>query len=95
MLPIYDIMSSDDTLKLEEAVTAIETASTNQRRPSIMDMIKEKQNDQDFNQKLNVGLTLVLELYRVLMGAFLVAFVPQQCGDDICSLNENINRDDT
>ena len=95
MLPIYDIMSSDDTLKLEEAVTAIETASANQRRPSIMDMIKEKQNDQDFNQKLNVGLTLVLELYRVLMGAFLVAFVPQQCGDDICSLNENINRDDT
>ena len=88
-------MSSDDTLKLEEAVTAIETASANQRRPSIMDMIKEKQNDQDFNQKLNVGLTLVLELYRVLMGAFLVAFVPQQCGDDICSLNENINRDDT
>jgi len=95
MLSIYDIMSSDDTPKLEEPVNTIETTSTNQRRPSIMDMIKEKQSDQDFNQKLNVGLTLVLELYRVLMGAFLVAFVPQQCEDDICSLTENITRDDT
>ena len=35
------------------------------RRPSIMDKIKEKQNDQDFQQKMNVASTLVLEIYRV------------------------------
>lgn len=64
------------------------------KRPSIMDRIKEKQNDQDFNQKMNVGLTLVLELYRVLMGAFLVVFVPQKCGDNVCSMSDNIYRDD-
>ena len=28
------------------------------------------------------------------MGAFLMVFVPQKCGEDICSINENINRDD-
>jgi hypothetical protein len=51
--------------------------------------------DQDFNQRINVASTLTLELYRVLMGAFLMVFVPQKCGDHICSINENINRDDT
>ena len=87
-------MSKVDKQIIEEQVTMIESVSTKQRRSSFMDIIKEKQKDQDFNQKMNVGFTLVLELYRVLMGAFLVAFVPQQCGDDICSLSENINRDD-
>jgi hypothetical protein len=87
-------MSKVDKQIIEEQVTMIESVSTKQRRSSFMDIIKEKQKDQDFKQKLNVGFTLVLELYRVLMGAFLIAFVPQQCGDDICSLSENINRDD-
>jgi len=64
------------------------------RRASLMEMIKEKQNDQDFNQKVGVASILLLELYRVLMGAFLIIFVPQKCGDDICSLTQNINRND-
>jgi hypothetical protein len=72
----------------------VTTISNKERRPSIMDIIREKQNDQDFNQKLNVGITLILEIYRVLMGAFLVVFVPQKCADTICSASENINRDD-
>lgn len=29
------------------------------------------------------------------MGAFLMVFVPQKCGDNICSINENIDRTDT
>lgn len=53
-----------------------------------------KQQDQDFNQKINVASTLVLELYRVIMGAFLMVFVPQKCGDDICSVSQNIYRED-
>ena len=77
-----------------EQITIIEDESS-PRRQSIMEMIKEKQNDQDFNQKLNVASTLVLELYRVLMGAFLMVFVPQKCGDTICTMGENMNRDDT
>lgn len=55
----------------------------------------EKTPDQDFNQRVNVVSTLMLELYRVLMGAFLMVFVPQKCGDNICSINENIDRTDT
>lgn len=67
-----------------------------ERRPSVMDSMKsfyeEKSNDQDFNQKLNVALTLVLEFYRVLMGSLLILMVPQKCDDHICSINENLNR---
>ena len=76
----------------------IET-TVSERRPSMMESMKEfcedKANDQDFNQKMNVASTLVLEIYRVLMGAFLVVFVPQKCEDTICSMNQNINRNDT
>lgn len=63
-------------------------------RQSIIDIIKEKQNDQDFKQKTNVFVTLMLEIYRVLMGAFLVAFVPQKCGETICTVGDNIGRTD-
>jgi hypothetical protein len=77
-----------------ESNQIIPSSKEMERRPSIMQLIKEKQNDQDFNQKLNVAITLVMELFKVLMGAFLVVFVPQKCGDGICSINQNINRDD-
>lgn len=58
-------------------------------------MENPKNTDQDFNQRMNVASTLTLELYRVLMGAFLIVFVPQKCGENICSLSENVNREDT
>lgn len=48
---------------------------------------------QDSKQKMNVALTLVLEVYRVMMGAFLLVFVPQKCGDDLCSLSEHATSD--
>lgn len=67
-----------------------------ERRPSMMESMKEfydsKANDQDFNQKLNVALTLLLEFYRVLMGSLLILMVPQKCDDHVCSLNENLDR---
>ena len=94
-------MSSDETTPTLQAnddaieTLEIESVKIKDKRPSIMDMIKEKQNDQDFKQKMNVASTLVLEIYRVLMGAFLVVFVPQKCEDTICSIEQNINRSDT
>jgi len=46
-------------------------------------------SDQDFQQKMGVTITVVLELYRVLIASFLILFVPQTCGDHICSIEEN------
>jgi hypothetical protein len=75
-------------------LTSVAVTTNKKKRPSIMEVIKEKQNSQDFNQKLNVAITLILEIYRVLMGAFLIIFVPQKCEDTICSASQNVNRDD-
>ncbi len=71
-------------------------SSTEEKVPeqSISVPILETHEDQDTKQKMNVASTLMLELYRVLMGAFLVVFVPQKCGDELCSMDQNINRSD-
>lgn len=84
------IIKTDD---VELDTEKINSTSISQKRPSIIDQIKEKTNEQDF-QQMNVASTLLLEIYRVLMGAFLVLFVPQKCGEEICSLTQNINRED-
>ena len=52
--------------------------------------INEKLQDQDFNQKVAVSISVILELYRVLVSSFLVLFVPQKCDDHVCSLSENM-----
>lgn len=85
-------MSSDNPVE-ENLLSDPPTVIT--KRKSIMDKIKEKQSNQDFTQKVNVGITLLLELYRVLMGAMLIPLVPQNCNGEICSMNENISRSDT
>ena len=60
------------------------------KSPSFREMLK----DQDTQQKMNVAITLVLEVYRVLMGAMLVLFVPQNCDGRICTLSDNFDRND-
>ena len=45
--------------------------------------------DQDFQQKTSVTITVLLELYRVLIASFLILFVPQTCGNHICTISEN------
>lgn len=85
-------MSSDSPAE-ETLLTVPEPIIT--KRKSIMDKIKEKQNDQDFTQKAAVSVTLILELYRVLMGAMLIPLVPQNCNGQLCSMNENLTRSDT
>lgn len=47
-------------------------------------------NDQDFQQKLGTSISVVAELYKVLVSSLLILFVPQRCGDHVCSFNENL-----
>lgn len=51
--------------------------------------------NQDFNQMVNVCLTLCLEIYRVLMGALLVFVVPQKCNDEACTMQERFDFKDS
>ena len=59
-----------------------------------MEYVKAKLNDQDFMQKVNSGVTFTLEMYRVLVSTLLILFVPQKCGDHVCSYSENMNAAD-
>lgn len=47
----------------------------------------------DNQQRLTAAAIMLLEFYKVTMGTFLVIFVPQQCGDDVCSLSDNFSND--
>lgn len=47
----------------------------------------------DTKQKIQSIALFGLEFYKVLMGTFLVLFIPQTCDDHSCSLNEVLNFD--
>lgn len=49
--------------------------------------------DQDNSQKITVVTTVSVELYRVLVSTLLILFVPQKCGDHVCSYSENMDPD--
>ena len=46
-------------------------------------------DNQDTNQKIGVATTVAVEFYRALVASFLILFVPQSCGDHVCSFSEN------
>jgi hypothetical protein len=52
--------------------------------------VQKKVTEQDFQQKINMVTAVSVEMYRVMVSSFLILFVPQKCGDHICSLNENL-----
>lgn len=47
--------------------------------------------NQDFQQQVNMVVSVSLELYRVMVSSLLVVFIPQKCGDHVCALFENIH----
>lgn len=50
---------------------------------------KEEEDSQDTNQKIGVTIAVAVEIYRALIASFLILFVPQKCGDHVCSFSEN------
>ena len=63
-------------------------------RKSIIENVKDFTADQDNNQKINVTISVALELYRVLVSSLLILFVPQDCGGgNLCTMTENMNSD--
>lgn len=45
--------------------------------------------DVDNKQRLMTFLFMGLEFYKVIMGTFLVIFVPQKCEDGVCNMTDN------
>jgi hypothetical protein len=56
----------------------------------IIDKIIEKINTQEFHQRYKAISNITLELFRVITSSLMIIFVPQKCGDHICTLNETI-----
>jgi len=62
-------------------------------RVTIVKQIQDFISDQDNNQKINVTISVALELYRVLVSSLLILFVPQDCDGHLCTLTENMEPD--
>jgi hypothetical protein len=62
-------------------------------RVTIVTKIQDFISDQDNNQKINVTISVALELYRVLVSSLLILFVPQDCDGHLCTLTENMEPD--
>jgi hypothetical protein len=60
---------------------------------TIVKQIQDFVSNQDNNQKINVSISVTLELYRVLVSSLLILFVPQDCDGHLCTLTENMEPD--
>lgn len=47
--------------------------------------------DLDAKQRIKILFLFAFQAYKIIMGSFLVLFVPQQCGDHDCTLYELSN----
>lgn len=87
-------MSDTTTRDIDISVKEQTEVETNGEDKGCMEKIQETTSDQDFQQRVNVGTSFILEIYKVIMGALLVLFVPQLCDDHTCSITENLNSND-
>ena len=50
--------------------------------------------DVDSKERIKIIILFLLQSYKVIMGSMLLVFVPRQCGDDICSVQDNLRTND-
>jgi hypothetical protein len=49
-----------------------------------------ERKNQDFIQRITVIAEVIIEMYRVVTGTFLIMFVPQNCNGNICNFTQNV-----
>lgn len=49
--------------------------------------------DVDTKERMKTIFIFLLQSYKVLMGSMLVIFVPQMCGNDVCSITDNFYKE--
>lgn len=57
--------------------------------------IKKTLKNQDFTQQVMISFYFLVELYRALASSLLIIFVPQDCGGNTCTFNDNLYTNDT
>ena len=86
-VPPMESVAHTEAAPVEQVITPVEIVKS----PGCFDKITAKLSDQDFTQKMSVYISFIFELYRVVMGSFLILFVPQKCGEDSCTIFEPVN----
>jgi hypothetical protein len=102
---IHIDMTSNDSFEDVSSATSLETITLSptvsidqsifvSHVPVISSTISSVQEtnpiiSQDTSQKIGVATTVVVEIYRALIASFLILFVPQSCGNHVCSFSEN------
>ena len=73
---------------------SVNTSRITGKRPSLYKQVSskivEKTSDQEFMQRVNMSISVLLELYRVITSSLLILFVPQLCEDHVCTYSENL-----
>jgi hypothetical protein len=86
--PILDEVNFQNNLTPPN--TDLVTININKPEDNTFDNINKLAKDQDTMQRINVGIQVLLEMYRVITSSLLILFVPQICDDHICSTTENL-----
>ena len=55
-----------------------------------MYIIKKFTENQDNRQYVIVSILFLIEFYKITVSTLLLMFVPQQCGEELCSFQQNI-----
>lgn len=86
-MPLTDSNGSQESL-VEMEYIIVKEPRVEDELPMEPEVSRETSN-QDRNQKISVFITASAEIYRALIASFLILFVPQSCGDHVCSFSEN------
>jgi hypothetical protein len=81
---------SQKNLELTEIEIKEDTIETH-KSGEMHDSEKKHLYNQDTKQHIKSTLIFFVEIYRVIMGSFLVLFIPQDCDGQLCSFSENIS----
>lgn len=44
----------------------------------------------EYKQPMKISISFIVEIYRVVMGSFLLLFVPQKCGENVCEITDKL-----
>jgi len=88
--PILDEIQFDNLKPPATDMVTIEINTSEKEEESSLKTIHKLAHDQDTTQRINVGIQVLLEMYRVITSSLLILFVPQICDDHICTTTENL-----
>jgi hypothetical protein len=49
----------------------------------------------DLKETIKISTLFLFQSYKVIMGSMLILFVPQNCNNEVCSITDNLNKNDT